>query len=1135
MSAFRAGLAIATTSLLLQTGCSKPATSVTDTPGKIDFNLQVRPILSDKCFQCHGNDAKSIKAGLRLTKRESATGELPETPGKYAIVPGKPQSSELVRRITSSDVDVRMPPKEAHKTLSSSEIQTLTTWIAQGAEYKPHWAFIAPESPVIPTTGLAARASSDIDRLVYARLEKEAISPSQEADKERLISRVTLTLTGLPADVETIDRFVNDKRPDAYERRVDELLASPRYAEHMAAYWMDLARWSETDGFLDDHHDRFLWPWRDWVIRAFQNNMPFNEFGTWQLAGDLLPKATEEQLLATAFLRIGKRTTENGAINEEYKAETMIERTDNALGTAFLGLTVGCARCHDHKFDPISQKAYYSLGAFFNSNDEPGVYAPGLSGIQGGPTLAWPDPESKQTLAALDKQIDQAQARVGAVVSTAGTAAHVSAGLAGEALKTLVTGSIATALAASYSFESAEHAALEDLPLPQPPRPAPREIVSLATNPYGPPALPKPRNAREMQMFRQFALSARVPRGWVAEQLDLSSSGKEGVAPAVLQSPIFKPGVQGQALFFDETNRGFLGAKVGWYDRSDAFSYSFWFYAAEAYKDVPVLNHRSEQNAGSTGYSIAIKDGKLWVSLAHSPPANMIALESKAEFPVKKWTHVVLTYDGSSKAAGTRIYLDGQLAVAVVDHDTLTRTILPWSDGDVFDPFVGVALGGRFREKSPVGAGIDELRVFNRALTPIEIRYLANPKSLDTLAPGNLKNDVQTLLVATDDDVVKAQAELTQLRAAQNKLASKVPQILVMREQSSPVHTFVLGRGLYSAPGDEVQPRGLDSVFKWDESLPANRLGLARWLFDKRNPLTARVFVNRVWQMHFGRGLVETSEDFGMQGSIPANPQLLDYLAVEFIKSGWDIKALHRRIVTSATYRQSSVVSDEMLDKDPANQLLARGPSWRMTAEMIRDRALVTSGLLSEKIGGPSVMPYQPDGIWTPQNSVYLYPATAAVPAADHHRRTLYTFIKRNAMHPALAIFDFTNRTESKARRSSANTPLQALDLMNDPQFMEAYRGLAAKVLAQGGDADSQLTLLFRMATRVTPTTGQLAVVRSYYESQIQQMSRSPLKAGKLLAVGVTTANAKLKLRDLAAMTNVAALVMNLPESYMIQ
>ena len=890
---------------------------------EINYNWHVRPILSENCFKCHGPDPEALEAGLRLDDGELAVAELPETRGLYAIVPGNPGRSELIRRITSSDVDVRMPPESEHKRLTTVQIAILRQWIENGAEYRPHWAFIKPERPTVPETTLPDRPTNEIDRFVLARLEREGIAPSPAADKETLISRVHLTLTGLPPTLEEVDAFVADESPDAYERLVDRLLASPAYAEHMAGWWMDLARWSESDGFLDDHHDRFLWPWRDWAIAAFQSNMPFDEFGTEQLAGDLLPNATQEQILATAFLRVGKRTTENGAIDAEYKAEYMIERTDNALGVAFLGLTLGCARCHDHKYDPISQHDYYSLGAFFNSNDEWGVYAPGFSGIQAGPTLPWPDGDTELKIAAAAAAIGEREAeleRAGAAArdEAAATAAELAAGPPAR-IAELLRSSIPSGLAAHYAFEAARPATTADLPDPRPPRIPPASLIEFRRNPFAGPPPPENETAEERRQREAFARLQRVPRNYNAEGLTLSPAQTKGVGPAVIQAPIFRDGVKGQALFFDETNRGFLGRDVGWYDRTDPFSIDFWFYSAEAYENVPVINHLAEQNSGRTGYRLDIRDGRLWLSLAHSPPANMIAVQSVEPFPVGQWTHIAITYDGSSRAAGLDVYWNGQAAAMRVDHDSLTRSMLPWTSADVFDPFLGLAFGTRFREKAPVGSGLDELRVFDRALTPLEVAFLHD----ESAALGQASQEsVAALLLATDAKVVAASDALTTARRAHNKLVTAVPQVLVMGDAPEPVPTFVLQRGVYSAPGERVTPRGLTSAFAWDESLPQNRLGLAQWLFDPNHPLTARVFVNRIWQMHFGRGIVETAEDFGSQGSIPTHPELLDWLAVRFVESGWDVKELHRLIVLSSTYRQSSNLTDELLARDANNALL---------------------------------------------------------------------------------------------------------------------------------------------------------------------------------------------------------------------
>jgi hypothetical protein len=1110
-------------------GCGGPVATTGGTTGP-DYNWQVRPILSENCFRCHGPDPSSREAGLRLDERAPATAELPETPGRFAIVAGDATRSELMRRIRSDDPDERMPPASTHKTLSEADIAILERWIESGAEYRQHWAFISPARPALP----AGDAPHPIDRFLRARLAREGLEPAAEADEETLVNRAALTLTGLPPTLEDVDAFLADTAPGAYERLVDRLLASPAYAEHLATLWLDLARFSESDGFLDDHHDRLLWPWRDWVIDSFATNRPFDEFGTWQLAGDLLPNATREQLLATAYLRVGKRTTENGAIDAEYKAEYMIERTDNALGVAFLGLTLGCARCHDHKYDPITQRAYYSLGAFFNSNDEPGAYAPGFSGIQGGPTLAWPDEAAATELSAARAAVAERESEhAAALAAAADAAAERAAPLAADPARATLAlrGSLAAALAAHYPFESARPAGLADLPAPRPARVPPPALSALRRNPFGGPTPPPNETAEQRQRREAAALQARVPRNYNAESLTLSPAATPGVAPAVIQSPELRPGVRGHALFFDETNRGFLGRDVGYYDRSDAFTLDFWFYVGAAYDDVPVLNHLAEQNSGRTGYRLAIVDGNLAVSLAHSPPANMIAIETLAPLPVGEWSHVTLAYDGSSRAAGLALYLNGARAETRVERDTLTRTMLPFTAADVFDPFLGLAFGTRFREKAPVGSGLDELRVFRRALTPVEIAFLHDETSI----AGASAEALAELLVATAEPVVLARAALAAARARENEIATAIPQVLVMGDAPTPTPTFVLNRGVYSELGEPVVPQGLQAVFPWDASLPKNRLGLARWLFDARHPLTARVFVNRLWQLHFGRGLVETSEDFGSQGSIPTHPELLDWLAVEFVESGWDVKALNRLIVTSAAYRQGSVASDELLARDPSNALSARGPRWRMTAEMVRDGALRASGLLAAKVGGPSALPYQPDGIWNPLNSFYPYPVPESLPTDELHRRTLYTFVKRNAAHPGLKIFDGTNRTESIARRRSSNTPLQALLLMNDPQFVEAYRALAAVALAASPDETEQLTRLYRLATRATPRPEQLAVLAEYYEAQRAHFASDAAKADQLLDVGVAKRDPGLDRTALAALASVAALVMNSPDAYTVR
>ena len=1124
--------------VLLVAGCTNDEPGARFDTQTVDFNWDIRPILSDKCFSCHGPDQEGLKAGLRLDIRDLAISELPESPGRHAIVPGDPGESELVNRITAANPDERMPPESSHKELSTAEIELLQQWISEGAQYKEHWAYIAPELNVPPGTAFPDRVSNEIDPYIFSQLEQHGLAPSPEADKETLINRVSLTLTGLPPSLDAVDAFLADDSPAAYENLVEDLLSSPRYGEHMAGYWMDLARWSETDGFLDDHHDRVLWPWRDWVIKAFNDNMPFNEFSTRQLAGDLLPDPTQEDLLATTFVRLGNRTTENGAIAAEYSAEYRAERTDNLVGTTFLGLTMGCARCHDHRYDPITQENYYSIAAFFNNTDEPGVYAPGFSGIQGGPTLPWPDDNDRVRIAQAEAEIARlenfyTQTREAAIrqITADGPA------FAGSNLTDTLSDSINRGLAAFYGFDAVDKADLEDLPVPRERRVPPVSINGLMAGPYAAPAAVDLENETALQRrereFRE--LQGRVPRNYNRDQLYLSPSNDPAIPQAVVQDPQMRDGVNGQAYFFNETNKGFLGRDIGWYDRTDPFSLDFWFYVADDYDEASILNHLSEQNSGSTGYQLSIKDGRLWVSLAHSPPANMIALLSENKLPVGQWVHLAMTYDGSSAADGLSLYLDGLPMPTSVDHDSLTRSILPWSTGDVFDPFVGLAFGTRFRVKAPVDSGLDEVRVYDRDLNPLEVAYLHDADLPGSFSDDDITTNLADLFAENNSQVLEARDALITARRSHNDLVTAIPQVLVMGTAPGHEATYVLNRGVYSEPLQEVTARGMDFVLPWDESLPGNRLGLAQWLFDPDNPLTARVFVNRVWQMHVGHGLVKTSEDFGSQGAAPSHPDLLDWLALQFIESGWDIKALHRLIVTSATYQQDSDLSEALLEKDPGNQLYARGPRWRMTVEMIRDQALFLSGTLSDRVGGPSSTPYQPGAIWNSLNSFYQYPEADAIPTEEHHRRTLYTFIKRNAPHPALGIFDFQNRTTSIARRRTSNTPLQALLLMNDPQYMEAYRLLAENVLQSSTDTPGRLRLLNRMITRATPGEAQLGILERYYHDQLAYFAENSDKAEELLIVGVAEVNAGIDAVELAAMTNVAALLMNAPDSYVVK
>jgi mono/diheme cytochrome c family protein len=1097
-------------------------------PEKVDYNFEVRPILSDNCFRCHGPDSKSRQAGLRLDQAESAYA--------HAIVPGKPNESEIIARVSSTDPSYRMPPASLHKQLSTAEIAVLRKWIEQGAEYNPHWAFIAPRKTTPPQ--IAGKAANSIDRFTLARLAQVGLKSSSEADKETLINRVTLTLTGLPATLGDVDAFLADKSANAYEKVVDRLLASPAYGENMAAYWMNIARYSDSDGFLDDHHDRLFWPYRDWVIAAFNGNMPYDKFSTWQLAGDLLPDATKEQKLATAFLRVGKRTSENGAIDEEYRVEYALDRA-NVVGQGFLALTTGCARCHDHKYDPIAQKDYYALSGFFNSADEPGFFAPGFSTIQGGPTIRWADKETEAKISAVEAALQAAEKADSALRKTAAgeAAAKISAlaKLPAHELAASIQKSVEAATVAYYPFETTAPIPDDQLPKSRTrgKQAPPNLITPFRGRAVG--ATPAAPDSAPPQAAGGRGGAPRMPNSMIREKLVFSPSGLPGGEPAVLEDASIRPGgAKGNAFFFNEQNRGFLGASVGFYDRTQAFSFDLWFQAGSEYENSPILIHRDDDNSGGAGYRLSLEKNRLSFYMMHSWPSNMLHVVSKQQVPVGSWTHIAMTYDGSSRAAGIALYVNGQPAEVAVEHDRLTQSSLPRSYAAVFNEFVGVEFGRRFREVTPKDSAIDEIRFFNRALTPLEVGYLHDGEAAVTKDAGNLARGLTELAVVNDPRVIDSGKALYVAREAGNQAVSFVPEVMVMADAPHPRQTYVLSRGLYNQHLDPVEPAPLTQVFAFDPKLPRNRIGLAKWLFDPKNPLTARVFVNRLWQMQFGTGLVETSEDFGLQGSRPSHPALLDWLAVDFIESGWDIKRLNKMIVMSATYRQVSEASEDLLKADPNNQLLARGPRLRMSAEQIRDDALAVSGLLVKTIGGPSAYPYQPDGIWAPGTTPYRYPTPAEVSPDDQHRRSLYTFVKRNSPPPSMSVFDFSERHTTIARRLTSNTPLQALVLLDDPQYLEAYRVLATRVLKEQSATGEQIKLVFRLMTRRFPKDAEMIALRHYYDAEVEKFSADKKKAAELVNVGVTPVDDGVDVTKLAAMTNVAAVVMNTPDAYSI-
>lgn len=1075
--------------LLLGCGVEKPEEvqlALKEIPGELDFNYDVKPILSDKCFACHGPDSKKQKAGLRLDTEEGAYKALKNTENRqaalwpagarHAIVPGDLAASEVYARLISQDPDVKMPPPASNLTLSVKEIAVLTRWIEQGAKYKPHWSFIKPDKPRLPKPELAGWTRMPIDNFILERLEKAKLSPSTEASREDLIRRASFDLTGLPPTLAEIDAFVADKSPDAYPNLIDRLLQSPAYGERMASEWMDVSRYADSDGYLDDKHRDFS-PWRDWVISAFNRNIPYNRFVTMQLAGDLLPDRTKETILATAFNRLHKKSSEAGIVFEEYRVEYNADRVQT-LGQGILGLSVQCARCHDHKYDPISQEAYYKMFGLFNSTNETGspVYGPDQTP---GPALLLTTKENEELLRFFDRKIIGLTNQLASSKDNPGDqlSKWLNSGMPSEKL---LDQKIRESLVAYYPFEKVTRAADGKTVMPN------------AVNP------------------KQLAQCNEI---------------------------ILKPGVKGNAYFVSDYNSIKLGNNIGWHERTEPFSVELWINPNTIYPDAGIFYHCEDLRLGYKGYSLRLANNKLQFIIAHSYPQNAIQVSTLAPVPVKKWTKITVTYDGSSKAAGTRIYVNGEPAKTVVDVDNLYKGILYEKDIHTYG-FQGFMIGQRNLLIPFKDGGIDELRIYDKALTALEILYNHNPEKAAGMLKAQVSPDQQAMVKDFYNAYFNAKAlslrdSLKSSMDGQNKLINSIPELMVMGDLPQPRPTYVLARGAYNVPGKQVTPGALDAVMPFDGKFPQNRLGLARWLFDKNNPLTARVFVNRIWQMHFGNGIVRSSADFGNQGNLPSHPELLDWLAVDFMDSGWNIKRLHKLIMLSATYRQTSRTTPELLEKDPDNILLARGARFRFTAEMIRDNSLAISGLLVRRIGGRSVYPYQPAGLWDElSDKVWRYKYQQE-PGEGLYRRSLYTIWKRTSPPPSMLIFDAPERGECVAKRRSTSTPLQALVLLNDPQYVEASRVLAEKVLHECKSGGVNATsLAFRLIAGRNPDRMEQKILADFYTEELKRFRAQPAQALEYLRTGERKWDMTLPPAEIAALATVSNSIMNTDEGH---
>lgn len=1083
---------------LLLASC--PAARAQTKDDAISFNRDIRPILSDACFQCHGPDAKERKADLRLDNDAQL---FSDREGHRVLVAGDPGKSELFRRLISTDDEERMPPPSSGKKLTATQIETIRRWIEQGAKYQGHWAFIPPtRSPAPSIKNQKSKIENPIDRFILARLEREGLSPSLTAGKAALLRRVTLDLTGLPPSIGEIDDFLADDSPDAYDRVVDRLLASPRFGERFARPWLDAARYADTSGYQSDG-DRIMWRWRDWVIEAFNDNKPFDEFTIEQLAGDLLPNATLDQVLATGFNRNHRGNAEGGIIPEEYAVEYVVDRVDTT-GTVWLGLTLGCCRCHDHKFDPFSQREYYQLFAFFNNVPERGR---AVKFGNSPPFVKTPTREQHEQWEFVGAQFAATARRFRNLEDSARQAQA-------EWERRIAVGS-------GEGNRIADWTITRDLSLHLP---------------FDVDGSPAPLKVDPSKKDRE----QPVPLG--------PNSGAPVVKEVDRVAVALSNGRLGKAATFDGQRRFAVGdvANIGFYD---PFSMSVWI-RAEA--ESGTILSRMSDDANSDGYNLCLENGKLQLNLIKRWLDDAMRVETAEPIPLNRWVHVAVAYDGSRFAEGVRFFVDGQPAKPRVVLDELNQA---FASKDLFR----IGYGGL---TPPFRGAIDDVRLFDARLSDEEVTILSVPETLSEIAaiPSKDRSPAQAsklresfLSEFAPSEIRDTHLRLQQLRLEAARLEAAFPTTMVMSELPEPRPSHVLIRGAYDRPGERVDrdvPKALAVAFPKSGSV--NRLDLARWLLSPDNPLTSRVIVNRFWQQLFGQGLVKTVDDFGSQGDWPTHPELLDWLAVEFggasdlkseisnLKSQisessnstprWDIKRLIRSFVMSATYRQSSQASSELLARDPDNRLLARGPRSRLSAEMVRDQALAASGLLTERLGGPSIKTYQPEGLWDDLQSTEKY-------VQDHgsalYRRGLYVFWKRTIAPPVMVTFDAAGRETCIVRETRTNTPLQALTLLNEVSFVEAARKLAERTLLGSGsaDVDGRLRFAFRSVLTREPTDRELPVLRRGLERHIAHYRQHRDEAVAVLQTGESIADASLDPVELAAWTAVSGLILNLDEA----
>jgi mono/diheme cytochrome c family protein len=1026
-----------------------------DAAAPVEFDRDIRPLLAEHCFACHGSDASARKAKLRLDQRDAAVKQ-------GAIVPGKPDESGLVERIFSDDPKHLMPPPKSNKKLTPEQKDRLRRWVAAGAPYQAHWSLIPPVRPKPPEVKDKSWVRNPVDAFVLDRLERAGLRPAPEADRRTLARRLSLDLTGLPPAPAEVKAFVDDKAPDAYERYVDRLLASPRWGEHRGRYWLDAARYADTNGIHFDNY-REIWSYRDWVIGAFNKNMPFDRFTTEQLAGDLLPNATLDQRIASGFNRCNITTNEGGAISEEYLVLYTRDRTETT-SQVWLGMTAGCAVCHDHKFDPLSQKEFYSMAAFFNNTTQ--------AAMDGNikdtpPVVVVPKEDDRPRWEALAKELPEAKRKQDERRQLA--RAEFDKWLAGQAEKSAAQG-------------------------------VPTE---------------------GLQFF--------APLSEETGEARLTVNGKERTAPLPGHTDR-RSGYVAAKAFKIQPGVNIEVADAGDYDKGQPFSFGAWVFVPRRETTGAIFARMDDQH-DYRGWDLWLQGNRVGTHIINRWPQDALKVVSRDPVPTARWTHVFVTCDGSAKPSGVHVYVNGVAQPTNVEADSLkqtTRTTVP------------LKLGQRHTSSRVDGVEIQDMRIYGRALPAAEVvglfkgvrmAYLAaKPAAKRTKAENNELFD--DWLPARDEPFRKASERVAQLENEQKAIRSRGTAAHVMQEKGEPAMAYVLYRGDYDKRRDPVKPDTPRALSPMPPELPRNRLGFAQWLLRPEHPLTARVTVNRFWQELFGTGIVRTAGDFGVTGEPPSHPELLDWLAVEFRESGWDVKKFFKLLVTSATYRQSAQTTPEKLEKDPHNRLLSRGPRFRMDAEMVRDYALAASGRLSPKIGGPSVRPYQPEGVWEAVAMIGSDTRDYRPDQGDSlYRRSMYTLWKRAAPPASMDILNAPSREVCTVRRERTDTPLQALVTLNDPQFVEAARSLAEATLKQGGKTpETQLDFVAERLLARPFRPVEVKVVRATLDDLLKHYREHSAEADKLVAVGESKADPALDRPTLAAWTMLANQLLNLDE-----